>query len=213
MNKTVKFDDLPLWVKNNITQQHGAYMDYFEAKWIENVDLKELDGVMAKQINYSEFTSPPPGTQVILNPDQSLPKHVLDLLKDSGDGHYVRITMLDGTRVLGLNTKLGPVALYEIHALTEVPIDEKGTKANVELPNYRLHAPEVFWKAHLLELDQKGGVNLVTFLYLFGLSDPNVPLDKRNLANIAARVDMVAQELGRRIHVNNAAVAGTPIND
>lgn len=181
MSKIVEWDELPKWIQHNIKTQQQPYLDFFEAKWAEFTQdaihfVKGLD--MEKR---------------------SLPQMVIDMLDVADEGVYSKIVLADGTRVLGLSTVLGPLALYEINHATEVPIDEKGTKGIVMLKNFKLHAADIFWKANLLELDQKGGANLITFMYAFGLTDPSVPADKRNSGNMAARMKLVTDAYIARV--------------
>jgi hypothetical protein len=181
MSKIVQWDELPKWIQSNIKQQQQPYIDFFEAKW-------------------AEFGQDAIGfTQPLNNETRSLPQMVIDMIDVATPGHYSKIRLADGTRVLGLSTVLGPLALYEIDAHTEVPLDEKGTKGVVKLKNFKLHAAEIFWKANLLELDQKGNANLITFMYAFGLSDPSVPAEKRNSGNMAVRMQLVADAYIARV--------------
>jgi hypothetical protein len=181
MPKLVQWDELPKWIQANIKSQQQPYLDFFEAKW-------------------AEFGQEAIGFSMGLDMEKrALPQMVVDMIDVATPGHYSKIRLADGTRVLGLATVLGPLALYEIDHATEVPIDEKGSKGIVMLKNFKLHAAEIFWKANLLELDQKGGANLITFMYAFGLSDPSVPVEKRNSGNMAVRMQMVADAYVARV--------------
>lgn len=183
MNKLVQWDELPKWIQNNIKLQQGPYLDFFEAKWNEfpQEAVHFMRGLDTEK--------------------RSLPPMVIEMLEVADPGVYSKIVLADGTRVLGLATVLGPLAIYEIDHVTEVPIDEKGNKVAVMLKNFKLHAAQIFWKANLLELDQKGSANLITFMYAFGLTDPSIPADKRNSGNMAARMKMVTDAYIARVTV------------
>lgn len=168
----LKLQDLPKWVQERIDSQSTPYHAYFDFKW-------------------KEFPVDPILFDVPLDEKKDLPKAIAEMLDLMEPDIYTKIQLPDGSRVIGLSTPLGGIALYEFTAPTNVPIDEKGTMGRVVLKHLKLHAPEVFWQAKLMELDAKGGVNLVTFMYLFGIGDPKLPLDKRNEHNIAKRLQLV----------------------
>jgi hypothetical protein len=170
--QVLKLEDLPKWVRERIEQQSGAYHTYFEQKW-------------------KEFPVDPILYDVPLDDKKDLPKAVAEMLDLMESDIYTKIQLLDGSRVLGLSTPIGGIALYEFTAPTSVPIDETGMQGTVMLKHLKLHSPAVFWNAKLLELDAKGHVNLVTFMYLFGLSDPKIPESERNNSNAAKRLQMV----------------------
>jgi hypothetical protein len=168
----LKLEDLPKWVQERIDSQSTPYHAYFDFKW-------------------NEIPGDPILFDIPLDEKKDLPKAVAEMLDVLDVGIYTKLRLPDGSRVIGLSTPLGGIALYEFTAPTNVPIDEKGTMGRVVLKHLKLHAPEVFWQAKLLELDAKGNVNLVTFLYLFGIGDPKMPLEKRNEHNIAKRLQLV----------------------
>jgi hypothetical protein len=171
--------DLPEWVRKNIEQQQAPYFEYFEAKWGEVEHTIEL-----------------PLTVTPI--EKNLPDEALRFVDAVPDGGYSKFLLEDGTRLISLATPAGPVGIYEIEHETEVPLNEKGDKAVVILKHLKLYAPEVFWKAGLLVLDQRGGINLVTFLYLFGLADQKLDKQARNANNIANRLELLSTEINRR---------------
>jgi hypothetical protein len=153
---TIAYAALPNWVKEAIKKQQKEYVEYFEEKWKEGLDPILYD--------------------LPISEDDKLPDSILELLDISEPGSRFKFVLQGGQRVIGIATHLGPVALYEVDLDTKVPMDEKYTKfALCKLRNLKLHAAEIFWQSQLLELNHKGGVSVITFMYAFGLSALNNP--------------------------------------
>lgn len=177
----VKFEELPQWMQESIKKQRKEYVDYFDSKWAEGPAFINFD--------------------LPLKDDQTLPESIIELLDITSAGVSPKINLQGGCRLIGLSTRLGGIALYEVEVPTKVPLDEKGNFAICTLKNLKLHAPEIFWRSGLLYLDANGGVNLVTFLYAFGLPktlNPNSSAEELNAQNMANRVEFIADTLVKR---------------
>lgn len=166
----IAYAALPNWVKETIKKQQKEYVEYFEDKWKEGPAAVIYDLPLE---------------------DDKLPASILDLLDISEPGTRFKFE-LNGKRCIGLSTHLGGIALYEVDMMTRVPLDENFKKfAMCKLNNLKMHAPEIFWQAELLQLSHTGGVNVITFMYAFGLGakqNPGKSPDELNANTIATKV-------------------------
>jgi hypothetical protein len=183
--KRVTLDELPAMVREQILQSQAPYLEYFEAKWAEGPKAIQYDAVLGEKY--------------------SLPKPIQELLEVSVPGATFNVQLADGTRIIGQGTDLGGIACFEIDLPTRVPISGQRSHpveyGEVLLKNMKIYAPEVFWQNELFRLDNHGQVNLVTFIYAFGLSQqqkPTATREERNANNLAARIARIVDAVDER---------------
>lgn len=154
--------------------QMQPYIDYFEAKF------KEVELSLASTFEKDDKDN------LVLNGLDNW------LVSDK----YARGVFNDGKRIVFLGTALGVIAMYEVKFDVKVPVSvsESGT---LTVTNYKLHAPEILWKSGIMKTTMQGGVDISTYIDIFGYPK-RTGRDDHNKHNIAKRLDLIADVLKAR---------------